>query len=176
MVKAFGIEGTAHIANQLLAHTGRLKGANLCPQALINHGARGIETHASQLFAQLTRYSKGGVNTVVIKVNQSNASDGRVHIFVKGRGCCHSVAVIGSNQSVGDGTQSLACTSLSIGIGGKAVDAANFSSIAIGFLCLINIIAGREEQHGLAVSSLHNPAHISSNTTLTRQNTKINGL
>ena len=69
MVKAFGIEGTAHIAHQLLAHTGRLKGANLCPQALINHGAGGIKTHTCQLFTQLTSYSEGGVNAVIIKVN-----------------------------------------------------------------------------------------------------------
>ena len=76
---------------------------------------------------------------------------------------------------MGNGTQAPTITGLSIGIGGKALDAANFCSVAIGFLSLINIITGREEEHGLAVSSLYHPAHIGSDAALAGQNTQING-
>ena len=174
MVEAFSIEGTAHIAHQLLADTSGLKGADLGPQAFIHHGAGGIETHTSQLFTQLTSYSEGGVNAVIIKVNQSNAGNGRVHIFIKGRGCSHGVTIIGSNECVGNSAQALALAGLSVGIGGKALDAADFSSITIGLLSLINIITSGEEEHGLAVGSLHYLTHVGSDAALTSQNTQIN--
>ena len=75
---------------------------------------------------------------------------------------------------MGNSAQALALAGLSVGIGGKALDAADFSSITIGLLSLINIITGREEEHGLAVSSLYHPAHIGSDAALTSQNTQIN--
>ena len=173
MVEAFGIQRTANIANKLLANTGRLKGTDLSPQALVNHAARGIKTHTCELFAQLAGNSQRSVYAVVVKVNQSDTCDRRVNIFIKCFGSSDSVTLVGSNQCMGDSAQTLAACCQSIGIGRKAVNAANQSCIAVGFLSLVNIIACREEKHRLAVGSLHYAANIGSNAALACQNTQI---
>ena len=102
MVEAFSVQRSAHVAYQFLAYAGRLEGANLRPQALVDHAAGGVQTHACQLFAQLTRNSQRGVYAVIVEVNESDTRDGRVNIFIKGFCSSDSVAFIGSDECMGE--------------------------------------------------------------------------
>ena len=96
-IKAFGVKRAAHVPYQLLAYAGGVKHAKLAKQAFVYHCSAGIKAYACKISAKFAGNGKSSVHAVVVKINQCNAGNFRVNIFVKGFGCGNGIAVVRSN-------------------------------------------------------------------------------